>query len=162
MHIPCYSTGCLILAVQFIWRDETTGAGVEVWYLSWDWLFHTRSAIKAQRSCRTVQLNVPVLLFLRAPCIDFCNNRPSRPFHAPAAVHRSNTNNYTIITSPAAPTEWRRPPAPASGSAAQLALNLWHRVFSALPWWVKAKQRLLQDLDKHIYFRKKMGHQLIH
>lgn len=75
-------------------------------------------------------LNVPVLLFLRAPRIDFCNDRAGRPAHAPPAIHRSNTNNYTIITSPAAP-------ASASGSAAQLALNLWHHVFSALPQRVK-------------------------
>lgn len=78
-----------------------------------------------------------MLLFLIAPCIDLCNNRPDHPFHAPQAIHRGNTNNYTIITSPAAPAERRGSAASASGSAAQLALNLWHHVFSALPWWVK-------------------------
>lgn len=78
-----------------------------------------------------------MLLFLIAPCIDLCNNRPDHPFHAPQAIHRGNTNNYTIITSPAAPAERRGSAASASGSAAQLAPNLWHHVFSALPWWVK-------------------------
>lgn len=67
---------------------------------------------------------VPVLLFLIAPCIDFCNNQPICPFHAPPAIHRSNTNNYTIITSPAAHTEQCGATVSASGSDAQLALNL--------------------------------------
>ena len=102
------------------------------------------TADEAQRNRRTLGLNVPVLLFLIAPRIDFCNNRPGRPFHAPPAIHRSNTNNYTIITSPAAPTERREATASASGSAAQLALNLWHNVFSAPPWWVKTIKCHLQ------------------
>lgn len=45
-----------------------------------------------------------LLLFLTAPCIDLCTDR-SRPCHAPPAIRPSNTNNYTTITSPAAPAE---------------------------------------------------------
>lgn len=56
--------------------------------------------------------------------IDFCSDRPPASFHAPAAIHRSNTNNYTIITSPAAPAGPCGAAACSSGSAAQLAINL--------------------------------------
>lgn len=88
---------------------------------------------------------VPALLFLTAPCIDFCNDQPGRPFHAPPVIHRGNTNNYTIITSPAARTERCGATVSASGSSAQLALNLWHHVFSALQWRVTTIQCLLQS-----------------
>lgn len=75
---------------------------------------------------------VPAPSFLTAPGIDFCNDQPGQPFHAPPANRRSNTNNYTIITSPAARTERCGATVSASESPAQLALNLWHHVFSAL------------------------------
>ncbi len=32
------------------------------------------------------RLSVPVLLFLAALCIDFCNIEPSHPFYAPPAI----------------------------------------------------------------------------
>lgn len=71
----------------------------------------------------------PVLVFLMlqlnpphpAPRIDFWNDRLGRPLHAPAAIHCGNTNNYTIITSPAAPTEQHRATSSAFICAAQSA-----------------------------------------
>lgn len=66
----------------------------------------------------------PVLVFLMLQL-----NPPTQPpvsifgttLHAPAAIHCGNTNNYTIITSPAAPTEQHRATSSAFICAAQLA-----------------------------------------
>lgn len=86
--------------------------------------FITNRPLQPTGAAGLLGLSSPELLFLIALRIDFCNDWPGHPFHAPPAIHCSNTNNYTIITSPAAPAEQRGATAPASGSVVQLAINL--------------------------------------